>query len=120
MQTKIKKKGKVCARGNNPSILSKYLLNDTVILFVSSSHLVLLFALYFLPFLVYSQICNVLNTYYNNNKKIVFECLWILSRLVYDSQDKEMFYFLLNEKCLELYKKIILLFLLGGSEKQLL
>ena len=59
---------------------------------------------------LYSQICNVLNTYYNNNKKIVFECLWILSRLVYDSQDKEMFYFLLNEKCLELYKKIILFY----------
>ena len=50
---------------------------------------------------LYLQICNVLNTYYNINKKIVFECLWILSRLVYDSQDKEMFYFLLNEKCLE-------------------
>ena len=59
---------------------------------------------------LYIPICNVLNTYYNNNKQIVFECLWILSRLVYDSKNKEMFYFLLNENCIELYKKIIIFY----------
>ena len=59
---------------------------------------------------LYIPICNVLNTYYNNNKQIVFECLWILSRLVYDSKDKAMFYFLLNENCIELYKKIIIFY----------
>ena len=59
---------------------------------------------------LYIPICNTLNTYYNNNKQIVFECLWILSRLVYDSKNKEMFYFLLNENCIELYKKIIIFY----------
>jgi len=59
---------------------------------------------------LYIPICNVLNTYYNNNKQIVFECLWILSRLVYDSKEKAMFYFLLNENCIELYKKIIIFY----------
>ena len=59
---------------------------------------------------LYIPICNVLNTYYNINKQIVFECLWILSRLVYDSKDKAMFYFLLNENAIELYKKIIIFY----------
>ena len=59
---------------------------------------------------LYKQIMNVLNSYYNVNKKITFECLWILSCLVYDSQNKEMYYFLLNNKCIDLYKKIILFY----------
>ena len=54
---------------------------------------------------LYRQILNVLNTYYNN-QKVTFECLWILSSLVYDSKDKNMYHFLLNDKCIELYKKI--------------
>ena len=55
---------------------------------------------------LYRQILNVLNTYYNN-KKITFECLWILSSLVYDSKDKNMYHLLLNDKCIELYKKVV-------------
>ena len=59
---------------------------------------------------LFKQIMNILNTYYNVNKKITFECLWILSCLVYDSKNKDMYYFLLNDKCIDLYKKIILFY----------
>ena len=56
---------------------------------------------------LYFQICNILNTYYNN-KKLVFEGLWILSSLVFDSKDKNMYNFLLSDKCIKLYNKILL------------
>ena len=56
---------------------------------------------------LYLQICNILDYYYKNNKKLVFECFWILSSLAYESQDKNMFYFLLNDKCIDLYKRIL-------------
>ena len=55
---------------------------------------------------LYRQILNVLNAYYNN-QKVTFECLWILSSLVYDSKDKNMYHFLLNDTCIDVYKKII-------------
>jgi hypothetical protein len=55
---------------------------------------------------LYIPICNILNNFYSINKKLVFECLWILSSLVYDSGNKDMYYFLLNDKCVDLYKKI--------------
>ena len=55
---------------------------------------------------LYIPICNILNNFYSINKKLVFECLWILSTLVYDSGNKDMYYFLLNDKCVDLYKKI--------------
>ena len=55
---------------------------------------------------LYIPICNILNNFYSINKKLVFECLWILSTLVYDSGNKDMYYFLLNDKCIDLYKKI--------------
>ena len=56
---------------------------------------------------LYLQVCNILDYYYKNNKKLVFECFWILSSLAYESQDKNMFYFLLNDKCIDLYKRIL-------------
>ena len=58
---------------------------------------------------LYLQICNLLNSYYNN-KKLVFECLWILSSLVFDSKDKNMYDCLLSDKCIDLYKKVILFY----------
>ena len=56
---------------------------------------------------LYIQICNILDIYLKNNKKLVFECIWILSSLAYESHDKNMFYFFLNEKCIDLYKRIL-------------
>ena len=50
---------------------------------------------------LYIQICNLLFDYTNANKKIVFECLWILTSFVYDSQDKNIYYFLMNKKCID-------------------
>ena len=55
---------------------------------------------------LYIPICNILNHFYNINKKLVFECLWILLSFAYDSQNKNMYYFLLNEQCIDLFKKI--------------
>ena len=57
---------------------------------------------------MYIQICNLLHDYCTINKKLVFESLWILSNFVYDSQDKEIYHFLLTNKCIDLYKKILL------------
>ena len=57
---------------------------------------------------MYIQICNLLYDYCTINKKLVFESLWILSNFVYDSQDKEIYHFLLTNKCIDLYKKILL------------
>ena len=59
---------------------------------------------------LYIPICNILNNFYNVNKQLVFECIWILSNFVYDSDNKEMHYFLLNEKCIDLYEKIIIFY----------
>ena len=59
---------------------------------------------------LYMPILNILNAYYNINQKLTFECLWILSSLVYDSQDKNMYHCLLGDKCIDLYKKIILFY----------
>ena len=56
---------------------------------------------------LYIQICNLLFDYTNANKKIVFECLWILTSFVYDSQDKNIYYFLMTNKCIDLYKRIL-------------
>ena len=42
---------------------------------------------------LYIQICNLLFDYCNNNKKLVFESLWILSTFVYDSKDEEIYHF---------------------------
>ena len=59
---------------------------------------------------LYMPILNILNAYYNINQKLTFECLWILSSLVYDSQDKNIYHCLLGDKCIDLYKKIILFY----------
>ena len=56
---------------------------------------------------LYIQICNLLFDYCNNNKKLVFESLWILSTFVYDSKDEEIYHFLINNNCIDLYKKIL-------------
>ena len=56
---------------------------------------------------LYIQICNLLFDYTNANKKVVFECLWILTSFVYDSQDKNIYYFLMTNKCIDLYKRIL-------------
>ena len=55
---------------------------------------------------LYNQICNILFDFCNN-RKIVFECLWILTRFVYDSKYKKIYYFLSNNTCIDLYKKIL-------------
>ena len=57
---------------------------------------------------LYIQICNLLYDYCNTNKKLVFESLWILSSFVFDSKDKEIYNFLINNKCIDLYRKILL------------
>ena len=57
---------------------------------------------------MYIQICTLLYDYCNINKKLVFESLWILSTFVYDSQDKEIYHFLLTNKCIDLYKRILI------------
>ena len=57
---------------------------------------------------MYIQICTLLYDYCNINKKLVFESLWILSSFVYDSQDKEIYHFLLTNKCIDLYKRILI------------
>ena len=56
---------------------------------------------------LYIQICSLLFDYCHINRKIVFESLWILTSFVYDSENKELYHFLLSDKCLDLYKKII-------------
>ena len=56
---------------------------------------------------LYIKICSLLFDYCNINKKLVFESLWILSSFVYDSDNKDIYHFLLNDKCIDLYKKII-------------
>ena len=56
---------------------------------------------------LYIQICNLLFDYYNKNKKLVFESLWILSTFVYDSKDEKIYDFLINNKRIDLYKKIL-------------
>lgn len=56
---------------------------------------------------LYIQICNLLFDYCAINKKLVFESLWILSSFVYDSQDKEIYNFLITNKCIDLYKEIL-------------
>ena len=55
---------------------------------------------------LYNQICSILFDYCKN-RKLVFESLWILSRLVYDSKFKKIYYFLMNNTCIDLYKKIL-------------
>jgi hypothetical protein len=57
---------------------------------------------------LYIQICSLLFDYCLVNRKVVFESLWILTSFVYDSDNKELYHFLLSDKCLELYKKIII------------
>ena len=59
---------------------------------------------------LYIQICNLLYDYCNTNKKLVFESLWILSSFVFDSKDKEIYNFLINNKCIDLYRKILLFY----------
>ena len=56
---------------------------------------------------LYIQICSLLFDYCHINRKLVFESLWILTSFVHDSKDKELYHFLISEKCLDLYKKII-------------
>ena len=79
-------------------MMRKFTVIDAVL--INKSNLFIKNTLYF-------QICNILNTYYNN-KKLVFEGLWILSSLVFDSKDKNMYNFLLSDKCIKLYNKILL------------
>ena len=81
-------------------MMRKFTVIESVL--INKSHL-------FIKCELYRQILNALNTYYIN-QKVTFECLWILSNLVYDSKDKNMYYFLLNDKCIELYKKVILFY----------
>ena len=57
---------------------------------------------------LYIQICSLLFDYCHINTKIVFESLWILTSFVYDSDNKELYNFLISDKCLDLYKKIII------------
>ena len=57
---------------------------------------------------LYINICSLLFDYCSSNKKLVYECLWILIMLTYNSSDTDLNLFLLSEKCINLYKKIIL------------
>lgn len=56
---------------------------------------------------LYINICSLLFDYCSINRKLVYECLWILIMLTYNSSDNELNLFLLSEKCINLYKKII-------------
>ena len=56
---------------------------------------------------LYINICSLLFDYCSTNRKLVYECLWILIMLTYNSSDNELNLFLLSEKCINLYKKII-------------
>jgi len=62
---------------------------------------------FFIEKKLYIQICSLLFDYCHINRKLVFESLWILTSFVHDSKDKELYHFLISEKCLDLYKKII-------------